>query len=124
MRIVITYYVFFCFLLSLATAAKCPLRSWTGVGMHKKRISFSVIILKANTVREERKTLNPLLLDFPTEFYTERLLIRMPKPGDGKAVYDAIQASMNDLKPWMPFVQKEPSEQDAEANTNLSTKQG
>ena len=45
--------------------------------------------------------MNPLLFDFPSEFYTERLLIRMPKPGDGKAVYDAIQASMKELKPWM-----------------------
>ncbi len=47
--------------------------------------------------------MNPLLFDFPSEFYTERLLIRMPKPGDGKAVYDAIQASMKELKPWMVF---------------------
>ncbi len=51
--------------------------------------------------------MNPLLFDFPSEFYTERLLIRMPKPGDGKAVYDAIQASMKELKPWMVFAQKE-----------------
>ncbi len=50
--------------------------------------------------------MNPLLFDFPSEFYTERLLIRMPKPGDGKAVYDAIQASMKELKPWMVFAQK------------------
>lgn len=51
-------------------------------------------------------TVNPLLFDFPSEFYTERLLIRMPKPGDGKAVYDAIQASMKELKPWMVLHKK------------------
>ncbi|MBN6189157.1 GNAT family N-acetyltransferase [Aneurinibacillus sp. BA2021] len=60
--------------------------------------------------------MNPVLLDIPTEFYTERLLIRMPLPGDGKAVYEAIQASMTELKPWMVFVQREPSEQEIEAS--------
>ncbi|MFT9847028.1 GNAT family N-acetyltransferase [Aneurinibacillus sp. REN35] len=64
--------------------------------------------------------MNPLLLDFPTEFYTERLLIRMPKPGDGKAVYEAIQASIDDLTPWMIFLQQKPSEQDVEANIRES----
>lgn len=60
--------------------------------------------------------MNPILLEFPSEFTTERLLIRMPLPGDGKAVYDAITASIPELKPWMIFAQKEPSEQEIEAN--------
>jgi ribosomal-protein-serine acetyltransferase len=37
--------------------------------------------------------MNPILLEFPEEFETERLLIRKPLPGDGKAVYEAAQAS-------------------------------
>ncbi|MDT8862790.1 GNAT family N-acetyltransferase [Alkalihalobacillus sp. MEB130] len=60
--------------------------------------------------------MNPLLIEFPTEFYSERLLIRMPKPGDGKVVCEAIQASLNELKPWMPFAQNEQSEQETEIN--------
>jgi ribosomal-protein-serine acetyltransferase len=60
--------------------------------------------------------MNPLLLEFPTEFYTDRLLIRMPKPGDGKAVFAAIKASLAELKPWLPFAQQEPSEQQVEIN--------
>lgn len=60
--------------------------------------------------------MNPLLMDFPTEFYTERLLIRLPKPGDGKVVFNAIQESIDELKPWMPFAQKEQSEQETEIN--------
>ncbi|CEH28067.1 acetyltransferase [Aneurinibacillus migulanus] len=60
--------------------------------------------------------MNPLLLDFPTEFCTERLLIRMPRPGDGKAVYMAIKSSIDELRPWMPFAQKEQTEQDIETN--------
>ncbi|HDX9580682.1 TPA: GNAT family N-acetyltransferase [Bacillus pseudomycoides] len=64
--------------------------------------------------------MNPLLLNFPSEFYTERLLIRMPKPGDGKEVYTAINESIEELKPWMPFAQKEQTEQEVEANIRES----
>ncbi|WP_316570285.1 GNAT family N-acetyltransferase [Neobacillus sp. YIM B06451] len=58
----------------------------------------------------------PILKEFPCEFETERLLIRLPKPGDGKAVFDAIQASIQELKPWMPFAKIEQTEEDVEAN--------
>lgn len=64
--------------------------------------------------------MNPILKDFPEEFLTERLVIRLPKPGDGKAVYEAITASINELKPWMPFAQKEQSEEDVELNIRSS----
>ncbi len=60
--------------------------------------------------------MNPLLLEFPEEFTTERLLIRIPRPGDGKAVYEAINASITELKPWLPFAQKEQSEKEVEVN--------
>lgn len=60
--------------------------------------------------------MDPLLLDFPDEFETERLLIRMPKPGDGPAVHKAKQASRNELKPWLPFAQKEETEEETESN--------
>lgn len=60
--------------------------------------------------------MNPILLDFPEEFYTERLHIRMPNPGDGTVVHEAILASREELKPWMPFAQKEQSVEELEAN--------
>jgi RimJ/RimL family protein N-acetyltransferase len=60
--------------------------------------------------------LKPILLEFPEEFTTERLLIRKPLPGDGKAVFTAIQASLNELKQWMPWAHTNQSEQDIEAN--------
>ena len=47
--------------------------------------------------------MKPLLLDFPTLFQTERLQVRKPFPGDGTEVYEAIQASLEDLLPWMPI---------------------
>lgn len=60
--------------------------------------------------------LNPVLLDFPTEFTTERLIIRMPLPGDGQAVHDAIIHSLPELKQWMIFAQKEQSLEVIETN--------
>ncbi|MEH7505107.1 GNAT family N-acetyltransferase [Neobacillus drentensis] len=60
--------------------------------------------------------MKPILLDFPDQFYTERLLIRMPLPGDGKVVYQAMQASLNELKEWMPWAHREQTEEDVEVN--------
>jgi RimJ/RimL family protein N-acetyltransferase len=48
---------------------------------------------------------NPILLDFPDLFESERLLIRAPRPGDGQAVNEAIHESHEHLKPWMPWAQ-------------------
>ncbi|WP_430788278.1 GNAT family N-acetyltransferase [Virgibacillus flavescens] len=64
--------------------------------------------------------MNPILIDFPYEFETERLLLRMPMPGDGKAVHEAIKASINELKPWMGFAQNEQTEEETEINTRES----
>ncbi|WP_181350748.1 GNAT family N-acetyltransferase [Thalassobacillus sp. CUG 92003] len=60
--------------------------------------------------------MNPIINDFPEAFETERLLIRAPQPGDGPAVYESIQASQDDLKPWLPFAQHDQSEDDVEIN--------
>ncbi|MBY0147200.1 GNAT family N-acetyltransferase [Neobacillus niacini] len=64
--------------------------------------------------------MKPSLLEFPEEFTTERLLIRSPLPGDGKAVHAAIEASLNELKPWMPWAHMNQTEQDVEANIRES----
>ena len=61
--------------------------------------------------------MNPILLDFPHEFETARLRMRMPMPGDGKTVYEAISASINELKPWMGFAQNDQSVNVSEINT-------
>ncbi|RDW17189.1 GNAT family N-acetyltransferase [Oceanobacillus arenosus] len=47
--------------------------------------------------------MNPILIDFSHEFHTERLFIRMALPGDGKVVYDAMNASRQDLNKWLEF---------------------
>ena len=53
--------------------------------------------------------LNPLLLDFPEEIETDRLLIRMPRLGDGPALNAAVNASLDHLRPWMPWATHIPS---------------
>jgi RimJ/RimL family protein N-acetyltransferase len=62
----------------------------------------------------------PILKDFPSEFTTDRLLIRMPMPGDGPAVYDAVTASLEELKPWLPFANHEQTLEGVEANLRES----
>jgi ribosomal-protein-serine acetyltransferase len=45
---------------------------------------------------------NPILLDIPIEFTSQRLLMRVPRPGDGVIIWPAIQHSFPELKRWMP----------------------
>lgn len=59
----------------------------------------------------QNQKVNPILINFPHEFETERLLILLSKPGDGKAVNEAIKVLINELKTWMPLAQKEPTEE-------------
>lgn len=59
---------------------------------------------------------NPILLNFPDYFETERLLIRAPRPGDGVVMREAIAESLEHLKPWMPFAQNLQSLDEIEAN--------
>jgi RimJ/RimL family protein N-acetyltransferase len=60
--------------------------------------------------------MNPILINFPEEIYTDRLFIRKPIPGDGKMVFESIMASINELKPWMPWANGEQTEEEVEVN--------
>lgn len=60
--------------------------------------------------------MNPLLLEFPDSFETDRLLIRAPRPGDGAAVNAAILDSLAELRPWMPWAKTAPTIEESEAN--------
>lgn len=46
---------------------------------------------------------NPILLDFPLPIKTSRLLIRPMMPGDGKRIFEAIEESRAELRPWFPW---------------------
>ncbi|MEO8396293.1 MAG: GNAT family protein [Chloroflexota bacterium] len=50
----------------------------------------------------------------PEQFETERLIIRMPQAGDGKAINDAIRESLEELRPWMPWARVVPSVAESE----------
>jgi RimJ/RimL family protein N-acetyltransferase len=57
---------------------------------------------------------NPILIDFPYSFETERLTIRGPLPGDGPAVREAVLESQHELKPWMPWAMEVQTEEQYE----------
>jgi len=60
---------------------------------------------------------NPLLLfEFPTEFYSDRLCIRMPQKDDGAKIYESIIASKDDFINWLPFANGELSVENSENN--------
>lgn len=44
------------------------------------------------------------LRDVPLEFVTDRLIIRAPMPGIGAELFESIQASLTELRPWLPWV--------------------
>lgn len=42
---------------------------------------------------------------FPESFESERLIIRVPHPGDGLQLFEAVNESQARLKPWFPWAQ-------------------
>lgn len=77
---------------------------------YSKNYTYEAVRRLANTGT------NPLLLDVPESFESDRLLIRAPQPGDGAAVNEAIRESLSELKPWMPWAQQAPSVEESELN--------
>lgn len=53
--------------------------------------------------------MNPVLLDIPESFDTERLTIRAPRFGDGAALREAVIESQEHLRPWMPWARTIPT---------------
>lgn len=57
---------------------------------------------------------DPLMLDVPTELRTRRLLLRVPRPGDGELVCRTVRASLAELKVWLPWATDAYGPRDAE----------
>ncbi|OWA33640.1 GNAT family N-acetyltransferase [Saccharibacillus sp. O16] len=60
------------------------------------------------------KKIDPILLEFPEEFETERLRIRATRPGDGAELNAAIRESQQELAPFMPFARVLPEPEETE----------
>ncbi|MED1601936.1 GNAT family N-acetyltransferase [Alkalihalophilus marmarensis] len=59
--------------------------------------------------------MNTIRRKAPKSFQTERLCLRAPlKEGDGLIIHQAIIASIQELKPWLPFVQNTPTKDETE----------
>ena len=60
--------------------------------------------------------MEPILIDVPERIDTERLVLRVPRRGDGPLVNDAIGASHAELTPWLPWAGTMPSVDESEAH--------
>ena len=58
---------------------------------------------------------DPLLIHVPERFVTERLVIRCPQPGDGALLNAAVVASIDALRPYVPWAGTVPTLADSEA---------
>ena len=61
--------------------------------------------------------MNPILLDLPESFETERLLLRSARSGDGAALNAAIIESFTELRQWMPWAREVPTPEESEARS-------
>ena len=55
----------------------------------------------------------PILRDVPDQVETERLILRCPRPGDGRQVFEAVCDSIDALRDWpasLPWAVCEPQE--------------
>ncbi len=60
--------------------------------------------------------MEPVLIDVPERLATDRLLLRVPRAGDGRTVNDAIRLSLPELAPWLPWAGAMPTVEESEAH--------
>jgi len=75
-----------------------------------------------NTMLNGRKIaplplMNPVLLDFPESFETERLVLSSARSCEGAAIHAAIAESITELRPWMPWPWEVSSCEETEVKT-------
>lgn len=57
----------------------------------------------------------PILRDLPDELFGPRVRVRPLRPGDGAAVWEAVEESREQIGPWLPWVEKTLGPDDSEA---------
>ena len=60
--------------------------------------------------------MDPILIDVPERIETERLVLRVPRAGDGATVNAAVAASIAELGPWLPWAGTLPSVEESEVH--------
>lgn len=48
-----------------------------------------------------------MLKDFPASIETERLILRIPRPGDGQAIFEVLMESRDDIKVYLDWASGE-----------------
>ena len=61
------------------------------------------------------ETVNPILLDLPEQLVGERVLVRPYRPGDGGALWEAVEESREHILPWLPWGDTHKTRADSEA---------
>ncbi|ELK44709.1 UNVERIFIED_CONTAM: GNAT family N-acetyltransferase [Halobacillus marinus] len=64
--------------------------------------------------------MNPVMVDVKEKLETDRLILRIPEPGDGAEINASIRRSIEELRPWLGFVQQLPTVEETEANARES----
>ncbi|HET9653290.1 MAG TPA: GNAT family protein [Usitatibacter sp.] len=59
-------------------------------------------------------SVQPLLLDIPECVETDRLLLRATRAGMGETISQAVNESLGELKPWMPWAREPQTPEGAE----------
>lgn len=87
-----------------------------GITREDWKAGITTPVLWDDTVAASKEPpFNPVLLNFPDEFESERLLIRAPQRSDAVQSYEAVLHSIEAFRPWLPFAQKEPDLAETEA---------
>lgn len=58
--------------------------------------------------------MTPILRDLPDELIGDRIIIRPLRPGDGAAIFEAVEESRAEIGPWLPWVEKTLTVSDSE----------
>jgi len=64
--------------------------------------------------------MNPILIDLPMPLWTPRLCMKPREVGEGAVINRAVCASLEHLKPWMPWAQKAPTVEESEEHCRRS----
>ena len=64
--------------------------------------------------------LPPILRELPAQLLGERVLLRPHQPGDGQALWEAVDESREHILPWMPWGEKHRTPADSEEHVRKS----